>query len=620
MNSSTARRHGRYWSKRRLAKKVSHYPLLRLLLYKRWFRLFFLLCLAMIGMVAIALPKVWRTSPPDFTPVIKVSLLDLGQAWSLRRAAEKGYSAGLSDEAIQSYRAALANNRGNPEYARGLLRSLKLSNDVRRHGEMAQIASAWLLYLTATNRQDLLMSVDVLEHFRLNEVIIRMLDPVKDDLTPDLEAAQLRALFNADQIEQYYHRWQHCRERLQDRPDIALYEAAFMVGWGLPETMDEGRQRLGAVQADPALEKLSSRLQSVVALRMRDLQEYEKALQKLIDLNEDTPSDHANYWMLLNLAGRKSEAIRLAQAYPRPPVTSRDLVALVRAYLAVDLRETARDMIERYLPEFRQFEGTWIVYGELLVRTQQWDKLATMALQVRREPRVMDALNGFSFYIEGRAAVGKDRRLSAESAFRKAAEFNYKRSGIEIMIATNVARLGFPDIGRDILMKSVDRNSTNVAYWRSLVKISEDLKDDQLLRLGAENWYQLDSTNTLAQANYAAALLAQRDQAQEAIALTMRALTASPYSASFRLLHSLALVHNKRLDEAEELLRTVDASMLVPQETATYQLIWFELHLVRGRPDLAREALALIDPEYLFASERAWLDVRRKELASPSST
>src|SRR5258706_14787160 len=81
-------------TKLKLANKLAYFPLLRLLLFKFWFRMAFLALVFLMVFLSLFLPKVWRTSPPNFLPVVKVSGLDLVQAWSLQRTARKQMAAG----------------------------------------------------------------------------------------------------------------------------------------------------------------------------------------------------------------------------------------------------------------------------------------------------------------------------------------------------------------------------------------------------------------------------------------------------------------------------------------------------------------------------------------------
>src|SRR5436853_6723305 len=114
--------------KDKLAVKFINYPALNslicLVLYERWFRVFFFGMLLLAPLLLLFILPVWRVSPADFQPPVKISGLDLVQASSLRRTAIKQAALGKFEEAFQSWRVAVANNPADPEFIRGSLRHL----------------------------------------------------------------------------------------------------------------------------------------------------------------------------------------------------------------------------------------------------------------------------------------------------------------------------------------------------------------------------------------------------------------------------------------------------------------------------------------------------------------
>ena len=97
-----------------LANRFVYFPLARLLIFSFWFRLIFAGFLLFLVFLALFLPRIWRTTPPGFLPVIKISGLDMAQAWSLRRSALRSTKAGDLDQATYAWQAAVARNPANP--------------------------------------------------------------------------------------------------------------------------------------------------------------------------------------------------------------------------------------------------------------------------------------------------------------------------------------------------------------------------------------------------------------------------------------------------------------------------------------------------------------------------
>ena len=104
-----------------LANRFVYFPLARLLIFSFWFRLIFAGFLLFLVFLALFLPRIWRTTPPGFLPVIKISGLDMAQAWSLRRSALRSMKTGQLDQAAFAWQAAVAHNPANPDLVRGAL-------------------------------------------------------------------------------------------------------------------------------------------------------------------------------------------------------------------------------------------------------------------------------------------------------------------------------------------------------------------------------------------------------------------------------------------------------------------------------------------------------------------
>src|SRR6188768_3159858 len=101
-------------------------PLLRVVVFDRWFRL--ILVILLVGALALALyfPRIWRMTPDNFAPEVKVSALDLTQAWSLKRSARTAANKKQFELSNRCWQSALANNPADREAIRGFLRNFLL--------------------------------------------------------------------------------------------------------------------------------------------------------------------------------------------------------------------------------------------------------------------------------------------------------------------------------------------------------------------------------------------------------------------------------------------------------------------------------------------------------------
>lgn len=131
--------------------------------------------------------------------------------------------------------------------------------------------------------------------------------------------------------------------------------------------------------------------------------------------------------------------------------------------------------------------------------------------------------------------------------------------------------------------------------------------------------YRLEPGNVACANNYAATLLVNRDQAQEAVSLTLQILGRFPDSNAARINHALALLLNRRIAEAEAILNSVLPEKLNGQEANSFYLGWFEVSFNQQRYAQAWEASDRIGAKYLFPNQLEWLEEMRQQLPRRSA-
>jgi hypothetical protein len=602
-------------TKEELGAKLLDYPLLRQLVFERWFRLAFACFILIFIFLALFLPKIWRTSTPEFRPVIKVSGLDLVQAWSLKRSALKAAAAGKFDEANYAWQAALANNRADPDLVRGALRNLLKSPHRREQSRQGVQEALWLLKLTGTNNlPDLELAAQTLAQFRYYDMIVQLLTPRLNAPTGRLAAVYLKALFDQGQVKLFDQRWAELSDKVHDDPELPLYRAAYLVGWGPPGTMTAARQQLEAAIQDPALRILAYRLKLTLNAREINASDFGQTLKKLEDLREDTLNYHIEYWRLLAATGQKTQAVRLAQEYPHLPNSALEVVELAQAYSELELHDTALALLQRYAKEFGQVPVFWISYANVLVELKRWEDLRNLALQIRSEAGVRDQLGGFSYFLEGRAELSLGRNVDALTAFRKAAEGDFPFPTLGQRVASQLLQYGHPDLARQILTPLEKPLQAEPTYWLLAFSAADQLKDVDLLLRAATRAYELIPNDLRAMNNYAAALIINRQNPQKAIQLTLQLYSENPTLLYAVVNHSAALLLNDRPKEAEALLDRVSTNTLTRSQLALFNLDLFETYYSLRNYDRAWVISDQIEADRLYPTQRRWLEKARQQL------
>jgi tetratricopeptide (TPR) repeat protein len=603
-------------TKWKLANKVTYNVFLRLLIFKPWFRVSFAAFVLLLLFLALFLPKIWRTSPVGMVPVVKVSGLDKVQAWSLKRTARHDGAGGHPDRAHYAWLGAVLHNPADSVGVRGLLTNLLSHPAVEPDSlRLALGYTFWLLHLTGTNNADLELVADVLEDYHYNDLVLSLLSPVADHFTPRQQAAFLKALFRQNQVAEFAARWQQVQGARLPDPELPLYWAAYEAGWGRVEDAELGRQKLAAALADPARRVLANRLQLAVCSRLADINGYETCLGRLQEWDQDTATDHAEYWRLLANNGRAEDAKRFARAYTKPPGSSRHLLALAEAYVGLGLRDLAQRCFQSAPSHFFGSEEVWMKYGEFLVQDRNWDDLRTAAVQMRTRDRANQEFIGYTYFLEGWAEHELGRLSPADEAFRRMNQ-NWIRGNarLALVTATQLVTLGRAASAWELLSKFEEELNNRPEYWTTVYDAANQLKDADLLLKAGKREYELVPSEPTAVSHYAAALLVKRQEPELAVKLTMQALATYPASAVARINHSLALLLNKRPADARSVLAGLRPNLLTPEAAASFHMVSFLISCELGDHGEAWRVVDKIDPTYLFPSDLAWIEEFRKKL------
>ncbi len=606
-----SRRRLRYWS--------AQNPLIHLLVYEPWFRAVVVCFFFFLLFLGLFLPKIWRASPKGFLPIIKVSGLDIVQAWSLERTALKATTAGQFEEAHYAWKAAAAKNQADAELFRGGIRTI-LKDARRSHNARDALRqSLWLLKLTSTNILDLELVSNVFIREGHLDLLISLLEPRKDRFTPTLEASYLKSLFNRGKINAFRTRWLKVSRRLPSDPELTLYDSAFLVGWGSPGARTAAQARLDAATLDPALRILACRLQLAAYARLFDVDRYLTTLQRLEEWQSDTLIYHIGYWRLLFLSGRKAEAIDLAQTHEDPPASVLETIKLAELFVDLGRRDKALRLLKRSAPSFGEEPSFWISYANELMEAKQWEELRRAAVQIRGQESLHQQLYAYSYFLEGRAELAVSRQFLAETAFHSLAEWGVNEPSLGFSVASQLLRLGFPAIASEVLRKLERDLKGDLNYWMLLFNIADELKQVDLMLAASKRAFELRPLDSVVVNNYAASLIISRQSQEEAIGLTLRLYAQNPRSLAAIVNHSAALLLNHRHREAEFLLKSVNRTHLTRSQTTHYHLDLFELYFGLQQFDQAWAIGSLIETAYLYPPQRQWFDQAWKQLGARSN-
>src|SRR5207247_2243003 len=115
-------------TKDRIASRFLERPLLhmlvRALVFSFWFRTCFLsIPLILVGLLLVQL-RILRSTPSDFSPAVRINLVEWFQARSLEHTASIELQRGKADQGFSTFRSALARDPGNLARIRRFLRQV----------------------------------------------------------------------------------------------------------------------------------------------------------------------------------------------------------------------------------------------------------------------------------------------------------------------------------------------------------------------------------------------------------------------------------------------------------------------------------------------------------------
>lgn len=559
--------------------------------------------LAFLFVVAMA-PKIWVSSPEHVEETIRISGLDLLQAWNLKRTARRQVAEGKPEEAITSWISAVGNNPADLESLRGLLRTVVAVPKMERAYLGTAVGQArWLLKLSQTNSADVALCSEVYRHFELYPQILALANGPVGQLDPATVENLLIALFETGRMENFGQTWSQDSARQAGRPLASLYHAAWAAGWGPVSEISGGRTALDAAAgAAGPLTRTARRLQLALHASRFDLASYETVLSRIRDDHDTRVQDEVRLWLLLEQSGRKDRAIELAKRHTLPAETATEADLLIQAWRRLGMTDIAIEFARKQLPNFSYHPGIWIALADLLMETRNWDELRALALEMRAG-RLREAYQGWTQYLEGVVDHHRNRMVDATNQFQAAVTNQIQEPLLAFNAAGEMRKLGYPTQATALLRTLQGRFPDSAVFWSYLQRSAFEARQGDVILEASEQLHLLQRTNAVVANNFAAALLTQRTRPTDALRITENLFQRYSRNPAVRINHATALIRNGRLDDAAPVLRGLAGTEMTDSEQTFAAMAWFEYHDARSEPGPALEAAAKVERRFLFRDQ-----------------
>ena len=525
--------------------------------------------------------------------------------------AKRHEAAARFENALFSWRLAV-DKHPSAKALRGLLRVQAAQEPQDAHRRSVGRDCFRLLCLTQTNLADLELVSRTLNRYELGGWTLSILEEYPGALSDALEKERLKALFLQGRVEDFARRWKRIEDKQSDEGEMRLFRAAYLAGWGAPAKATENLAFLEAAKQERETEILAHRLSLFVNYVRLDADGYGRSLRFLEKRKADLLSCHLNYWNLLAGTGQKWEAFRLAARYfhrsdsNRPPDSTVERATVAEAFMNMGrqshafwyLRRPSGGLDSGFVEDWRRSKADALMAGK------RWRELGELALSLRKERQMGEAMMGYSFFLEGVSEMERGRADAAKKAFQRIGSYSLGEGGRGLFIASHLVRLQFYAEAQDVLLGLRSKHKDKTVFWRLLFVAAKEIGASRELLSATENLYRLRPQDAEARNDYVAALLSLRIRPEAAMSLTYQGMQQNPHDEAGKIHRARALLWNERMDEASSLLASINQNRLIGALEQTFYLARLELEFQRGRIQEAYQWSGKIRPKLLLPGDR----------------
>ncbi len=604
----------------RLSELVESSSFVRQFVHERHFRVAAILMLLALLLVGISLPPFLRTSPKDFRPIIRISLLAKLESKNLARTARRLDSEGRTEEAIVTWRQALYKNLADHDHGVGLIRTLihQPVPDVKWLG-MGMGQAMWTLRISGGATEDRLLIAEFFAKYDIQEYVWQTLKPLETNLSDFHAALYLKSCFHTRHFPEFGAGLQRYPTALRVDPELPAFAAAWAAAWGPPGGAVKARQELAAARTNPATLVTANRLQLVVSEAEYDWHTFSQAMKALRDFHADRPIDHVAEWRLLEETGRADEAREQARTYSSPPTQPFELRAMFDAFMRLDLKEYAADFMKKHLPALGSEREVWPLQANLLMQLGLWDDIRVLAIDLRTTHAELE-LVGYAWFLEGLVQLHYHLPEQAAYAFSRIPERPIGIPLLGFQVARRLTQLGFPKIAEKTVANLEQAAGKTADYWYNVTLAALASGEFETAAHAASKAYELQPDHPATQMNYAAALLTLRTNSSIAAKLTLRLHRDNPNNPGIAINYVMALLQNERFSDAEALLNQIPVEQLDGPTSTSFAVAMFELRYRQQRQKEAMEAYQGIQLRFLQPPQSNWVETVHRKLVTSQRT
>lgn len=593
---------------------VQRHGLFRILLADRYFTAFATFCVFVAFSTLLMMFKLWKVTPNHVNKEVRISGLDFLQARSLRSTARVEELKGNFTQAAVAWELARANNPGNLDSSRGLLRLCQRQSGIYSHPRLLAEAHS-LLHYSRTNIADLELVSESFLHSELYQELVHLLAPIPQLLNHTLRSYLLRCRFHMGQMNEFEKLWTMLGESSSFNETANLYSLAFQAGWKQEPARGESWKSLQARALHPSqIQVLANRVLALVAFQRTDSHWGETAWNFLRAHSQASFKEALLLLKVLQLEGNKSKLVEILDKGALVPSNAREVLESIKFCSETGNskhEELAIEWGNKHVPLDPELG---ILKSHRLISQKRWEELSRLGVEYRAGNRGQFPFLAFGLYLEARAMHGLGRDEQAAKIAEELSKSNSDPSRFAIEIATGLTSMGYPRHGLNLLLRAEPSWIKSLQYWTSLAVVASSARDESTLLRAAQRCYELNPNVLSSINNLAGAMLIHRTNASESLAFTARLFLEHPNHLAAKINHITALLINHRPHEAASLMASVNLDKLTRQECDQLRLAKFDLHLQNESISSAIKISTEIDRQNLFPTQRQWLEFKLQQI------
>jgi tetratricopeptide (TPR) repeat protein len=563
------------------------------------------------GIFAMSLAKVWRVTPPDVTPVFRISVVDWLQSKMLLRRAQAQAAAGDYRLATYAWRAAIANHPASLEVLRSWVSAAGQAEErVMGDAGLPLREAAWMLRLSGTNMADLERALRLLDRAGQPAEVLRLGGAFQARLSAEASGWMAKAAFDEGNMRLFDQIWSRHAAAFEGEKALSLRREAWKAHWGPPSTAGEGMMRLAAAQADAEWRHLALVLGRRVAAARADLAEQERLL--MLEINDGTAgvTEHAELWALVAQRGRRDEARRLAsEALSVLKVQSPAQVILVgQVLLSLGMLDEATGFLRgSQVARYRDLP-VWLLHAEALYALKRWDEIRGLGLEMATSLGGARHVEVISHAWQAVAEAKLHHREAAMAAARRVQAAPIDDPRLAVHLAEWLDEAGLSDAALALLRTAEASMSNSFLYWSQRFLAAAWTSEVEDMLESSRRALALAPKDPRAANNRAVALILARRSMPEAVQLTFENVARFPANKVYVVNHAIALINNDRLPEARAVLGAVESGPASDRLEANRRLAWVLLVAREGNKAEALERVGTVDRSQLAPLQVAILE------------